>query len=69
MKKLSIAFAFVIAATTLAAPAIAAEKPTSVAGCKKATAKGHTPAKVVQPKRQLQSFQQHLLLLPTVVTS
>ena len=51
MKKLSIAFAFVIAATTLAAPAIAAEKPTSVAGCKKSTAKGHTPAKVVQPKK------------------
>lgn len=49
MKKLAILAAVVLAATTLSTTAHAAEKPTTVAGCKKSTASGHTPATVKQP--------------------
>ena len=49
MKKLFVIFAASVLTVTLAPPTLAADKPTSVAGCKKSTATGHTPAKVKQP--------------------
>lgn len=51
MKKTSIfsVVALSLATLVVAHPAQAAEKPTSVKGCKKSTAQGHTPAKVKQP--------------------
>lgn len=49
MKKIVTIFAALVLTATLTPAAIAAEKPTSVAGCKKSVAKGHTPAKVKQP--------------------
>lgn len=50
MKKiLSIAAFVALASLSLTAPAQSAERPTSVAGCAKSTAKGHVPAKVKQP--------------------
>ena len=50
MKKV-ISIAAVVALTTLSltAPAQSAERPVSVPGCAKSTAKGHAPAKVKQP--------------------
>ena len=50
MKKL-LSVAAIVALTSLSftAPAISADRPTSVPGCAKSTAKGHAPAKVVQP--------------------
>ena len=50
MKKLlSIAAVVALASLSLTAPAQSAERPTSVPGCAKSTAKGHAPAKVKQP--------------------
>ena len=49
MKKIAILAAAIIAASSLASGAHAADKPTTVAGCKKSVATGHTPAKVKQP--------------------
>jgi len=49
MKKISVIIAAVVLAATLAPATFAADKPTSVAGCKKSTATGHAPAKVKQP--------------------
>ena len=49
MKKISALFAAVVLSASVAPVATAAEKPTSVASCKKSTATGHTPAKVKQP--------------------
>ena len=50
MKKLlSIAAIVALASLSLTAPAQSAERPTSVPGCAKSTAKGHAPAKVKQP--------------------
>jgi peptidyl-prolyl cis-trans isomerase B (cyclophilin B) len=43
------AVALSIATLVVAHPAHAADKPTSVAGCKKSTAQGHAPAQVKQP--------------------
>jgi peptidyl-prolyl cis-trans isomerase B (cyclophilin B) len=48
-KVLVAAFSLCLFATTTI-PAIAAERPTSVASCKKSTAKPHTPATLKQPK-------------------
>lgn len=50
MKKLSVIFAATLLTAALAPAAHSAEKPTSVAGCKPATAKAHTPAAIKQPK-------------------
>ena len=49
MKKLVSIFAALTLTLALAPISSAAEKPTSVAGCKASKAKGHTPAKVKQP--------------------
>ena len=39
----------VVTVLSLATPAVAADAPMSVAGCKKATSKAHDPAKVTEP--------------------
>ncbi len=50
MKKLlSIAAVVALALLSITTPANSAERPTSVPGCAKSTAKGHVPAKVKQP--------------------
>jgi peptidyl-prolyl cis-trans isomerase B (cyclophilin B) len=49
MKKLSIIVGLTLLATTLAPVAHSAEKPTTVPGCKKATAPARTPAAIKQP--------------------
>jgi peptidyl-prolyl cis-trans isomerase B (cyclophilin B) len=50
MKKvLSIAAVVALTTLSLTAPAQSAERPVSVPGCAKSTAKGHAPAKVKQP--------------------
>jgi peptidyl-prolyl cis-trans isomerase B (cyclophilin B) len=49
MKKSSILVAALLITATFAPASIAAEKPTSVPGCKKSTATGHAPATVKQP--------------------
>ncbi len=48
--------ALIVAVLCVATPAIAASKPTSVAGCKKQTAKAHNPAKVTEPKSVAKSL-------------
>ena len=48
-KLLSIAAVVALASLSITAPAQSAERPTSVPGCAKSTAKGHVPAKVKQP--------------------
>ena len=50
MKKLlTVAAVVALASLSLTAPAQSADRPTSVPGCAKSTAKGHAPAKVKQP--------------------
>ena len=50
MKKLLTVVAVIaLASLSVAAPAQSADRPTSVPGCAKSTAKGHAPAKVAQP--------------------
>ena len=50
MKKLlTVAVVVALASLSLTAPAQSADRPTSVPGCAKSTAKGHAPAKVKQP--------------------
>ena len=49
MKKIVAVLAAVVVTASLAPATFAADKPTSVAGCKKSTAKGHAPATVKQP--------------------
>jgi peptidyl-prolyl cis-trans isomerase B (cyclophilin B) len=50
MKKLlSITAVVALASLSLTSPAQSAERPVSVPGCAKSTAKGHAPAKVKQP--------------------
>lgn len=50
MKKLLTVLAMIaLSSISIAAPAQSADRPTSVPGCAKSTAKGHAPAKVVQP--------------------
>jgi peptidyl-prolyl cis-trans isomerase B (cyclophilin B) len=48
-KLLSIAAVVALASLSITTPANSAERPTSVPGCAKSTAKGHVPAKVKQP--------------------
>jgi peptidyl-prolyl cis-trans isomerase B (cyclophilin B) len=49
MKKITAIAAALVITTTLAPASFAADKPTSVAGCKKSVAKGHAAAVVKQP--------------------
>ena len=49
MKKIAAIAAALVITATLAPASFAADKPTSVAGCKKSTANGHAAAKVAQP--------------------
>ena len=49
MKKIAAALAALVLTATLAPVSMAAEKPTTVPGCKKTVAKSHTPAPVKQP--------------------
>ena len=49
MKKISALIAAIVLTATLAPATYAAEKPTTVPGCKKSTASGHAAAKVKQP--------------------
>jgi peptidyl-prolyl cis-trans isomerase B (cyclophilin B) len=49
MKKIAAIAAALVITATLAPASFAADKPTSVPGCKKSTATGHAPAKVAQP--------------------
>jgi peptidyl-prolyl cis-trans isomerase B (cyclophilin B) len=55
---IGIIFSFVPAAHAATEPA----KPTSVPGCKKSVAKGHTPAKVAQPLKTTKATQKKLTL-------
>ncbi|ASY16308.1 peptidyl-prolyl cis-trans isomerase B (cyclophilin B) [Candidatus Planktophila sulfonica] len=48
-KVVTLAFALVVSTSIISAPAQSAERPVSVPGCAKSTAKGHAPAKVKQP--------------------
>jgi len=62
MKKLVSIFAAVILAATLAPTSMAADKPTSVPGCKASTAKGHAPATVKQPTAPAKKLAKTLTL-------
>ncbi len=48
-KVATLAFALVVSTSIISVPAQSAERPISVPGCAKSTAKGHAPAKVKQP--------------------
>ncbi len=48
-KVVTLAFALVVSTSLISAPAQSAERPVTVPGCAKSTAKGHAPAKVKQP--------------------
>jgi peptidyl-prolyl cis-trans isomerase B (cyclophilin B) len=56
MKKISAIFAALVLSATFVPATYAADKPTSVPGCKKSTATGHTPAKVKQPTAPAKKF-------------
>ena len=56
MKKISAILAALVLSAILAPATSAADKPTSVPGCKKSTATGHTPAKVKQPTAPAKKF-------------
>ena len=60
MKKISAILAALVLSATLAPASSAADKPTSVPGCKKSTATGHTPAKVKQPTAPAKKFAKTL---------
>jgi peptidyl-prolyl cis-trans isomerase B (cyclophilin B) len=60
MKKLVTIIAALTLTATLAPASSAADKPTSVAGCKKTVAKGHTPATVKQPTAPAKSLPKTL---------
>jgi peptidyl-prolyl cis-trans isomerase B (cyclophilin B) len=62
MKKLSAMTASLLLTATLAPATFAAEKPTSVPGCKKSTASGHAPAKVKQPTAPAKRLAKNLTL-------
>lgn len=49
MKRIVLVMAALVATSALTPVSTAAERPTSVAGCKKSNASGHAPAKVKQP--------------------
>ncbi len=56
VKKLSLVLAVVLVSVLSVAPIQAAEKPTSVPGCKTPTAKAHAPATVKEPKAVVKSL-------------
>lgn len=60
MKRISVIVAAVVLVATLAPASFAADKPTSVAGCKKSTATGHAAAKVKQPTAPAKKFAKTL---------
>jgi peptidyl-prolyl cis-trans isomerase B (cyclophilin B) len=66
MKKIAIVAALSLTATLITLPiapaSFAAEKPTSVAGCKKSTAQGRAPGKVKQPTVPAKSLAKKLTL-------
>jgi peptidyl-prolyl cis-trans isomerase B (cyclophilin B) len=62
MKKISALVAALVLTATLAPASFAADKPTSVPGCKKTVAKGHAPAKVKQPTAPAKSLPKVLTL-------
>ena len=62
MKKITAIAAALVITATLAPTAFAADKPTSVPGCKKTTATGHAAAKVVQPTAPAKKFAKTLTL-------
>ena len=61
-KVVTLAFALVVSTTLTSAPAQSAERPVTVPGCAKSTAKGHAPAKVKQPTVAAKSPAQTLTL-------
>ena len=60
MKKISAILAALVLSAILAPATSAADKPTSIPGCKKSTATGHTPAKVKQPTAPAKKFAKTL---------
>ncbi len=62
MKKIVAIAAAIVLTATLAPASFAADKPTSVPGCKKSTATGHAPAKVAQPTAPAKKFAKALTL-------
>ena len=60
MKKISAILAALVLSAILSPATSAADKPTSVPGCKKSTATGHTPAKVEQPTAPAKKFAKTL---------
>lgn len=62
MKKLSVIFVAALLVAGLAPVAHSAEKPTSVPGCKKATAPARTPAAIKQPKSASKALPKTLTL-------
>jgi peptidyl-prolyl cis-trans isomerase B (cyclophilin B) len=61
-KLLSIAAVVALASLSITTPANSAERPTSVPGCAKSTAKGHVPAKVKQPTVAAKSPAKNLII-------
>ena len=61
-KVVTLAFALVVSTSIISAPAQSAERPVSVPGCAKSTAKGHAPAKVKQPTVAAKSLAKTLTL-------
>lgn len=62
MKKFLAVFTVMTLSLAIVPATHAAEKPTSVAGCKKTTAKGRTPAKVKQPTSPAKKLTKTLTL-------
>jgi peptidyl-prolyl cis-trans isomerase B (cyclophilin B) len=62
MKKIAAIAAALVLSASLAPATFAADKPTSVPGCKKSTATGHAPAKVKQPTAPAKKFAKALTL-------
>ena len=62
MKKVIAIAAALMVTISLAPTALAADKPTSVPGCAKSTAKGHTPATVKQPSAPAKKLAKTLTL-------
>jgi peptidyl-prolyl cis-trans isomerase B (cyclophilin B) len=61
-KVVTLAFALVVSTTLISAPAQSAERPVTVPGCAKSSAKGHAPAKVKQPTVAAKSLAKTLTL-------
>ncbi len=61
-KVVTLAFALVVSTSLISAPAQSAERPVTVPGCAKSTAKGHAPAKVKQPTVAAKNMAKTLIL-------